>query len=230
MDPASQDHEQLIVLVRATGPHVVLYLVIGGLFVFSGFLVFGLGPDHGIILRSALFFCPCICVGFGAAQRFRLRRVVPPPTGTSSRCEASAFSAIGKFDELCGLGAAPPAIASCISFMNTAIKAPPGRPKAPPDQADRAALLRIAELAASIANTLRQPDRGRYDSERQLKQWLISDGVQFTVREMKPHDSLPSPQGGHRQWPFGCPCVSVSGAVTLIGEAFLAATTPSVAR
>lgn len=60
------------------------------------------------------------------------------------------------------------------------------RPKATPEVAEAQALARIAELAASIANTLRQPDRGRYNSERQLRSWLTTAEVQFTVADIAP--------------------------------------------
>jgi hypothetical protein len=64
------------------------------------------------------------------------------------------------------------------------------RPKTDPVLAEREALIRIAELAASIASTLRQPDRGRYNSERQLRSWLTDDGVQLTVADIAPSLAL----------------------------------------
>jgi hypothetical protein len=60
------------------------------------------------------------------------------------------------------------------------------RPKADPVVAESHALARIAELAASIANTLRQPGRSRYSSERHLREWLTDDGIQFTVADIAP--------------------------------------------
>jgi hypothetical protein len=60
------------------------------------------------------------------------------------------------------------------------------RPRTDPVVAERDALVRIAELAASIGNTLRQPGRGRYSSERTLRQWLSEDEVQYTVADIGP--------------------------------------------
>jgi hypothetical protein len=52
--------------------------------------------------------------------------------------------------------------------------------------AEPPALAHIAELAASIANSLGQPDRGRYKSERPLRQWLTDDGISFAASELAP--------------------------------------------
>ena len=57
-------------------------------------------------------------------------------------------------------------------------------PKALADRADRAALARIAELAASILVSLRKCGRGHYGSERQLRSWLTEDGISFTVADI----------------------------------------------
>jgi hypothetical protein len=50
--------------------------------------------------------------------------------------------------------------------------------------AEAQALARIASLAASILVCLRRPGRGRYDSERQLRQWLSSDNVSYTTSDL----------------------------------------------
>jgi hypothetical protein len=62
----------------------------------------------------------------------------------------------------------------------------PGRPKTPLDESDRLALARIASLAAAIMSSLRTPGRGRYDSERQLGEWLSEDGVSYTSADLGP--------------------------------------------
>jgi hypothetical protein len=66
----------------------------------------------------------------------------------------------------------------------TKAKASVGRPKTAKDIAERTELVRIANLAGSILISLRQSGRGMYDSERQLKQWLTEDGVQFTTGDI----------------------------------------------
>jgi hypothetical protein len=66
----------------------------------------------------------------------------------------------------------------------TKAKASVGRPKSPKDVAERTELVRIANLASSILISLRRSGRGMYDSERQLKQWLTEDGVQFTTGDI----------------------------------------------
>jgi hypothetical protein len=72
----------------------------------------------------------------------------------------------------------------------------PGRPKTPLDESDRLALARIASLAAAIMSSLRTPGRGRYDSERQLGEWLSEDGVSYTSADLGPAlDLLESPNG-----------------------------------
>jgi hypothetical protein len=60
------------------------------------------------------------------------------------------------------------------------------RPKKLPDIADREALVRIAELAGNVLVSLRQDDRGRYDSERGLGKFLTADGVQYTTADIGP--------------------------------------------
>ena len=61
-----------------------------------------------------------------------------------------------------------------------------GRPRTPLDVAEAQALARIASLAAQILSTLRQPGRGVYDSERQLRSWLSDDGVTHTAADIVP--------------------------------------------
>lgn len=70
--------------------------------------------------------------------------------------------------------------------MTTTVKpkVPVGRPKTPKDVAERSELVRIANLAGSILISLRQPGRGVYSSERELRQWLNEDGVQFTTGDI----------------------------------------------
>ena len=55
------------------------------------------------------------------------------------------------------------------------------RTKTPRDVAELQALQRIATLASQILITLRAPNRGVYESERDLKQWLNEDGVTYTT-------------------------------------------------
>ena len=70
--------------------------------------------------------------------------------------------------------------------MTTTVKpkVPVGRPKTPKDVAERSELVRIANLAGSILISLRQPGREVYSSERELRQWLNEDGVQFTTGDI----------------------------------------------
>jgi hypothetical protein len=70
--------------------------------------------------------------------------------------------------------------------VTVAVKPAIGRPRTPKDVADRLALTRVASLAADILVWLRQPGRGMYSSERELKQWLTEDGVQFTTADIAP--------------------------------------------
>jgi hypothetical protein len=60
------------------------------------------------------------------------------------------------------------------------------RPKTDPVEAERSALIRIAELAGNIMNALRQPGRGKYDSERHLSRWLVADGHEWTTADLSP--------------------------------------------
>jgi hypothetical protein len=69
--------------------------------------------------------------------------------------------------------------------VSTEIKAS-GRPKTPLDESDRLALARIASLAAAIMSSLRTPGRGRYDSERQVREWLSEDGVSYSTADLEP--------------------------------------------
>jgi hypothetical protein len=70
--------------------------------------------------------------------------------------------------------------------VSTVVKSKAGRPKHDPVIAEREALIRIAVLASNILATLRQPGRGRYDSERHLGRWLTSDGYSWTTADLSP--------------------------------------------
>jgi len=61
-----------------------------------------------------------------------------------------------------------------------------GRTKTPPDQAEREALARVAELAWNVLQSLRRPGRGKFDSGRQLQAWLKADGAKFTTADLEP--------------------------------------------
>lgn len=58
------------------------------------------------------------------------------------------------------------------------------RPRTPKDLAEQQALQRIATLAHQIMITLRQPQRGVYESERMLRQWLSDEEVQFANNDL----------------------------------------------
>jgi hypothetical protein len=64
------------------------------------------------------------------------------------------------------------------------------RPRTPLDVADAAALARIASLAAAILVSLRQPGRGVYESERQLRGWLNGDGIVYSSSDFGPASML----------------------------------------
>ena len=61
-----------------------------------------------------------------------------------------------------------------------------GRSRTPRDLADHQTLARIALLASHIMITLRQPGRGVFDSERQLRVWLSDDGYEFSNSDVSP--------------------------------------------
>jgi hypothetical protein len=63
---------------------------------------------------------------------------------------------------------------------------PVGPRKTPLEVAEKQRLVRIANLAASVMVSLRQPDRSSYDSERELRGLLEADGVQFTTADLAP--------------------------------------------
>jgi hypothetical protein len=70
--------------------------------------------------------------------------------------------------------------------VSTVDRSKAGRPKQDPVIAEREALIRIAVLGSNILATLRQPGRGRYDSERHLGRWLTSDGHSWTTADLSP--------------------------------------------
>jgi hypothetical protein len=75
--------------------------------------------------------------------------------------------------------------------VSTVVKSKAGRPKQDPVIAEREALIRIAVRGSNILATLRQPGRGRHDSERHLGRWLTSDGPSWTTADLSPA-GLPS--------------------------------------
>jgi hypothetical protein len=60
------------------------------------------------------------------------------------------------------------------------------RPKTPRDLAEQQSLVRVATLASHILIALRQPNRGVFDSERQLRGWLSDDGYEFGNNDLVP--------------------------------------------
>jgi hypothetical protein len=65
-------------------------------------------------------------------------------------------------------------------------KRAPGRPKTPLDVAESQAIHRVADLAVNIMQTLRQPNRGKYSSERELRDWLSDSGVRWSAADFSP--------------------------------------------
>jgi hypothetical protein len=94
--------------------------------------------------------------------------------------------------------------------VTAAVLKGPGRPALPPEELEHQGLHRVAELAVSILLCLRKEGRGRYHSERQLRQWLQEDGVHHTTSEVasaltlleatgrlsRPHTGLAVPRPG----------------------------------
>jgi hypothetical protein len=66
----------------------------------------------------------------------------------------------------------------------------PGRPPATADEAESAALHRVASLAFHILQVLRAEGRGRYHSERQLRKFLSDSDIAFTSSDLDPALSL----------------------------------------
>ena len=60
------------------------------------------------------------------------------------------------------------------------------RSRTPSDLAEQAALSRIATLAHHVMIALRQPGRGVYESERQLRGFLTQDGYEFANDDLGP--------------------------------------------
>jgi hypothetical protein len=60
------------------------------------------------------------------------------------------------------------------------------RPPTPLEMSEQQALVRIAMLASDVLRVLRLPERGRYSSERELRQWLVESGVAYTTSDLAP--------------------------------------------
>jgi hypothetical protein len=88
------------------------------------------------------------------------------------------------------------------------------RPRTPLDLADAQALARIATLAAAILVALRQPGRGPYESERQLRTWLTDDGVTFTGADLAPALDLPESTKRTKRAAAGSDHNSITNAVS----------------
>ena len=60
------------------------------------------------------------------------------------------------------------------------------RPPSPLEVSEQQALVGVAMLASRVLRVLRLPERGRYSSERELRQWLVESGVAYTASDLAP--------------------------------------------
>jgi hypothetical protein len=56
------------------------------------------------------------------------------------------------------------------------------RPTTPLEVAESQRLHRVASLASAVMGSLRQHERGRFSSSRQLAGWLAADSISFRLR------------------------------------------------
>jgi hypothetical protein len=76
------------------------------------------------------------------------------------------------------------------------------RPPTPLEMSEQQALVRIAMLASDVLRVLRLPERGRYSSERELRQWLVESGVAYTASDLAPAVGLLELTGRVERGPF----------------------------
>ena len=76
------------------------------------------------------------------------------------------------------------------------------RPPTPLEMSEQQALVRIAMLASYVLRVLRLPERGRYSSERELRQWLVELGVAYTASDLAPAVGLLELTGRIERGPF----------------------------
>jgi hypothetical protein len=77
-----------------------------------------------------------------------------------------------------------PGASNRVSNSSTPVTRAPGRPRTPVDVAEAQALHRVADLASAVMNVLRQPRRGRYNSELELREWLRDSNIAFTSKDL----------------------------------------------
>ena len=70
--------------------------------------------------------------------------------------------------------------------MSTDTRPRLGRPATPKDVAETQLLHRIAELAGHILRIVREPGRGVWDSERQIRGWLVEAEIGFSQGDVAP--------------------------------------------
>lgn len=116
-----------------------------------------------------------------------------------------------------------------------------GRKKSSRTETELAFLERVARLAGQILACVRVQGRGRWNSERQLRQWLVEDGIPHTIAEIAPALTLlesggfieRAPVEGNKTragWLTGAPTDTERAAPLALERAIMAATATSNSR